>query len=67
LSGVECCSGREAFTSKYSGRIPEHCATISTISHNRRHTSGELRGAHSFDPPAGEGAGSSDASDRSDG
>jgi host factor-I protein len=40
---------------------------ISTISHNRRHTSGELRGAHSFDPPAGEGAGSSDASDRSDG
>jgi host factor-I protein len=40
---------------------------ISTISHARRHTSGELRNSHSFD--AGEGASSSggDASDRSDG
>lgn len=39
---------------------------ISTISHARRHTSGELRHAQSFD--AGEGAGSgNDASDRSDG
>ncbi|HEX8128441.1 MAG TPA: RNA chaperone Hfq [Pyrinomonadaceae bacterium] len=38
---------------------------ISTISHARRQTSGELRGAQSFD--AGEGAGSHDASDRSDG
>jgi host factor-I protein len=39
---------------------------ISTISHARRHTSGELRAAHSFD--AGEAAGGSgDASDRSDG
>lgn len=37
---------------------------ISTISHVRRHTSGELRGAHSFDLPAGEHTG--DASDRSD-
>jgi host factor-I protein len=40
---------------------------ISTISHARRHTSGELRGAQSFDSAAGEGAGSQDASDRSDG
>ncbi|HEY1402777.1 MAG TPA: RNA chaperone Hfq [Pyrinomonadaceae bacterium] len=38
---------------------------ISTISHARRHTSGELRNAQSFD--AGEGTGSNDASDRSDG
>ena len=38
---------------------------ISTISHARRQTSGELRNAHSFD--AGEGAGGSDGSDRSDG
>lgn len=38
---------------------------ISTISHARRHTSGELRNSHSFD--AGEGTGASDASDRSDG
>ena len=40
---------------------------ISTISHARRHTSGELRGAQSFDSAAGEGAGNQDASDRSDG
>jgi len=40
---------------------------ISTISHARRHTSAELRGAPSFDPAAGEGAGSSDAPERSDG
>jgi host factor-I protein len=41
---------------------------ISTISHARRQTSGELRGAQSFDPSAGEGAGgSNDASERSDG
>ncbi len=39
---------------------------ISTISHARRQTSGELRNAHSLD--SGEGAGNSnDASDRSDG
>jgi host factor-I protein len=40
---------------------------ISTISHARRHTSGELRGAQSFDSAAGEGSGNNDASDRSDG
>ncbi|MCA1564795.1 MAG: RNA chaperone Hfq [Acidobacteria bacterium] len=45
---------------------------ISTISHARRHASGELRGAQSLDAAVGEGAGSSssssgDASDRSDG
>ncbi|MDQ1610836.1 MAG: host factor-I protein [Pyrinomonadaceae bacterium] len=45
---------------------------ISTISHARRQTSGELRGAQSFDPAAGEGAagssgsGGGDAPDRSD-
>ncbi|MDQ1591757.1 MAG: host factor-I protein [Pyrinomonadaceae bacterium] len=44
---------------------------ISTISHARRQTSGELRGAQSFDPAAGEGAAGSsssggDAPDRSD-
>jgi len=37
---------------------------ISTISHTRRHTSGDLRGAHSFDSTDGAGG---DASDRSDG
>jgi len=37
---------------------------ISTISHARRHTSGELRGAQSYDA-AGEHA-SGDASDRAD-
>ena len=46
---------------------------ISTISHARRQTSGELRGTQSFDPAAGEGAtgssgsgGGGDAPDRSD-
>ncbi|MDQ1559833.1 MAG: host factor-I protein [Pyrinomonadaceae bacterium] len=45
---------------------------ISTISHARRQTSGELRGAQSLDPAAGEGAagsgsgGGGDAPDRSD-
>ena len=40
---------------------------ISTISHARRHTSGELRGTQSFDSAGGEGAGTGDASDRSEG
>ncbi|HZH32509.1 MAG TPA: RNA chaperone Hfq [Pyrinomonadaceae bacterium] len=40
---------------------------ISTISHARRHPSGELRGAQSFDA-AGDGTGGHDAAgDRSDG
>ncbi|HEV7905781.1 MAG TPA: RNA chaperone Hfq [Pyrinomonadaceae bacterium] len=39
---------------------------ISTISHARRHTSGELRGAQSYDAAAGEQASSGDASDRAD-
>ncbi|HEY9401873.1 MAG TPA: RNA chaperone Hfq [Pyrinomonadaceae bacterium] len=38
---------------------------ISTISHARRHTSGELRNSQSFD--AGEAAGGNDGSDRVDG
>lgn len=38
---------------------------ISTISHARRQTSGELRGSHSYDAAAGEQAGS-DASERGD-
>jgi host factor-I protein len=37
---------------------------ISTISHARRHTSGELRGSQSYEAAAGEQAG--DAAERSD-
>ena len=37
---------------------------ISTISHARRHSNGELRGSHSFEPATGEG--SNDAPDRAD-
>jgi host factor-I protein len=36
---------------------------ISTISHARRHTSGELRGTQSYDSAAAEGAGGNDGSD----
>ena len=44
---------------------------ISTISHARRHTSGELRGAHSLDPAAaasdaGASGGGGDSPERSD-
>jgi host factor-I protein len=39
---------------------------ISTISHARRHTSGELRGAHSYDQAAGEQSGSDASADRAD-
>jgi host factor-I protein len=34
---------------------------ISTISHARRHTSGELRGTHSYDAAAGEQTNDADA------
>ena len=37
---------------------------ISTISHTRRHTSGELRGSHAYEPSTGDHP--NDAPDRSD-
>jgi len=40
---------------------------ISTISHARRHTSGDLRGAQSLDLSTGDGGSGNEAPDRSDG